>query len=127
MVSKVVEEWVNQACYDFETAKAMQEAQRHLYVLFCCQQAVEKMLKALIAKRINESPPRTHNLIQLSKKACLDLTESQEGLLRDLAGFYIATRYPEEIEKLVRKTEAVDTATILAAAEDVLKWLKSML
>ena len=48
--------------------------------------------------------------------AGLDLTGFQEGLLRDLAGFYIATRHPEEIEKLVRKTEAADTATILAAA-----------
>ncbi|MEW6185460.1 MAG: HEPN domain-containing protein [Thermodesulfobacteriota bacterium] len=48
--------WEEQARYDVDTARAMMESGRYLYVLFCCQQAVEKMLKALIAQRTNEFP-----------------------------------------------------------------------
>ena len=47
--------WAEQARYDLETAQAMMESGRYLYVLFCCQQAVEKMLKALIANQTHPS------------------------------------------------------------------------
>jgi HEPN domain-containing protein len=46
-MADAAEKWVAQAQYDIETAKAMFDTGRYLYVLFCCQQAVEKMLKAL--------------------------------------------------------------------------------
>lgn len=38
-------EWAERAQYDLDTADAMFKAGRYLYVLFCCQQAVEKVLK----------------------------------------------------------------------------------
>jgi vacuolar-type H+-ATPase subunit F/Vma7 len=43
--------------FDLDTARAMLESKRYLGVLFCCRQAVEKMLKAIIAKRSQELPP----------------------------------------------------------------------
>jgi len=41
--------WMDRVEYDLETARAMNKAGRYLYVLFMCQQAVEKALKALLA------------------------------------------------------------------------------
>lgn len=41
-----------QAEYDLETARAMLDAGRFLYILFCCQQAIAKALKALIIRII---------------------------------------------------------------------------
>lgn len=38
--------WIERAEYDLETAKAMQQTGRYLYVGFMCQQTVEKALKA---------------------------------------------------------------------------------
>ena len=67
----VVDKWVEKAEYDLETAKAMLDAKRHLYVLFCCQQTIEKMLKAVFAKRMEETPPRVHSLVELSRFAGL--------------------------------------------------------
>ena len=64
-MSEISKEWVERARYDLETAKSMLEAGRYLYVLFCCQQAVEKAIKALIAERTNDMPPRIHNLPKL--------------------------------------------------------------
>jgi len=48
--------WLEQARYDLETAPAMLASERCLYVLFCCRQAVEKALKALIVERSREFP-----------------------------------------------------------------------
>ena len=68
-MADAAERWATQSRYDLETAKAMLDAGRYLYVLFCCQQAVEKMLKALIAKRTKALPPRLHNLMRLADVA----------------------------------------------------------
>ena len=68
----VVERWVEQARYDLDTARAMLNSSRYLYVLFCCQQAVEKTIKAIIAKQSNEFPPRIHALIRLAEVAALE-------------------------------------------------------
>jgi len=62
-------EWADRARYDLETADAMLKAGRYLYVLFCCQQAVEKALKAVIVRRTGELPPRVHNLLRLADVA----------------------------------------------------------
>lgn len=43
--SPTVQKWVEQARYDLETARAMLDSGRYVYVVFCCQQAVEKMIK----------------------------------------------------------------------------------
>ncbi len=38
--------WVEMSDYDFDTAKAMLDTKRYLYVAFMCHQVVEKLLKA---------------------------------------------------------------------------------
>ena len=42
-MDKVVAHWVERAEYDLETAKAMLDTARYLYVAYMCQQAVEKL------------------------------------------------------------------------------------
>ena len=46
-VEEKVEHWLDIAEYDLETAVAMQETGRYLYTVFMCQQALEKLLKAI--------------------------------------------------------------------------------
>lgn len=48
IMTETVRQWVNRSKYDLETARAMQAGGRYFYVVFCCQQAVEKALKAVI-------------------------------------------------------------------------------
>jgi len=57
--------WVDIANYDLETAEAMLKSKRYLYVGFMCHQAIEKMLKAIYSYKIQEMPPRIHNLARL--------------------------------------------------------------
>jgi HEPN domain-containing protein len=94
------EYWLGLARYDLETAKAVLEKKRFVYVLVMCQQTVEKTLKALYAKLRSEIPPRIHNLVELSERYGIGLTPEQEDRLRQLNFYYIGARYPEDISDL---------------------------
>jgi len=58
---KDVKSWVDASRYDLETARALLGARRYLYVLFMCQQSLEKVLKAHVMTRTMEFPPRIHS------------------------------------------------------------------
>ena len=84
--------WLEQARYDLETARAMLEAHRYVYVLFCCQQAVEKTLKGRIAQNTGKLPPRSHNLPALADAASVGLDEPRRDFLRELSAYYVQSR-----------------------------------
>ena len=126
-MSTAVQSWVEQARYDLDTARAMLQSGRYLYVLFCCRQAVEKMLKAIIARRSGQLPPRLHQLIRLTEVAGLSVDEMRADFLRELSSYYIPTRYPEEISTMAFKVKAEKANSVLKQSEEVIQWLASML
>lgn len=105
----------------------MLDSGRFLYVLFCCQQAVEKMLKGVIAKRTNEFPPRLHNLMRLVHHAQLELEKEQAFFMRELSGYYIQTRYPGAVDAPSRKISREMAQEVLSKTEAATRWLSSMI
>jgi len=120
------EHWANQARYDFDKARAMFDSGRYLYVLFCCQQTVEKMLKSIIARHTRELPPRIHQLSRLAEVAGLEPDENRAGFLRELSAYYIQSRYPEEIANLASQVKKQEAKLVLDQTQEVLQWLNSM-
>jgi HEPN domain-containing protein len=104
----------------------MLEAGRYLYVVFCCQQAVEKMLKALIAQRSKELPPRIHQLVRLAEVAGLLVTDEQADLLRELSAYYFQTRYPEEVAEVGSQVKEQQAQRVLGQTQEMAQWLSSM-
>jgi HEPN domain-containing protein len=51
-MNRVFKNWEGTSNYDLRTAEAMYKAGRYLYVVFMCCLAIEKMLKAILSKRI---------------------------------------------------------------------------
>jgi len=127
MTAPVPEQWAELARYDLDTARAMLANERYLYVVFCCQQAVEKMLKAVIAERTGQCPPRLHSLLRLAELAGVALNPDQTALMEDLSRYYIQSRYPEEIPVLSRDLDRARSDQVLKQAQDMLQWLSSML
>lgn len=113
--------------YELDTAKAMLDSGRYLYVLFCCQQAIEKTLKALIALRTQQLPPRVHQLVRLAEAAGLRIEEDRADFLRELSAYYIQTRYPEETAGEEFPIEMETVRSILGRTEETVRWLESML
>ena len=116
-------QWLDLARYDIATAEAMLKSGRYLYVLFCCQQAVEKTLKACVIEKTNEFPARTHDLARLAREAEITLSEEQDRFLRTLTKFYLGTRYPEEVNMLAKDATRDMAASICEEAKGFLGWL----
>jgi HEPN domain-containing protein len=119
--------WAEQAQYDLDTANAMFEAGRYVYVLFCCQQAIEKALKAVIVKKTGEMPPRIHNLLRLAETAGIESTQEQIHFLTKLSGYYVQSRYPEEIKAAGATITQELARDVLGKTEQTVKCVLSTL
>lgn len=61
------EYWFDSAEYDLQTAHAMLETQRLLYVGFMCHQTIEKALKGIyVSRKPEEELPYIHKLVRLA-------------------------------------------------------------
>jgi HEPN domain-containing protein len=122
-----VEHWLDIAEYDLETATAMQDSGRYLYTAFMCQQALEKLLKAIHIQQTGNEAPRTHNLIYLY--GLLTLPDKAEYLqvMTSLNTYYIEGRYPSYKQKLSQLLDKTKTQDFLIKTQEIFKWLKSQL
>ncbi|MCE5268149.1 MAG: HEPN domain-containing protein [Planctomycetaceae bacterium] len=119
-------QWADQARYDLETADAMLKAGRYLYVVFCCQQAVEKAIKAFIIRKTGEFPPRVHNLVRLAEVAEIESDGERIRFLGELSGYYIQSRYPEEIKAVGSAVTAELALDVLGKTEQMVTWVLSI-
>jgi len=121
-----VKYWVDLSKYDIDTAKAMLESGRYLYVLFTCQQSIEKMLKALIVKNTKSFPPKIHDLVKLINIAKIDIETEQKEFLAKLNYYYLETRYPRELSEISKQIKKNTAANFYNNTKKILKWLKSI-
>ncbi len=121
-----VAEWVAYADRDLAVAQDMARLGHDAWALITCQQAIEKLLKALVAER-GEHPPRTHSLPRLASMIGLGLTESQVKLFADLSNAYLMARYPGEVPAEALDPDEMGAEEYLAATEEVCEWLRQQL
>jgi HEPN domain-containing protein len=124
-MTSIPEKWMERAHYDLDTAQAMLDSGRLIYVLFCSQQAVEKALKSVIAKRTEESPPRIHNLGLLLERSSLNASSEQTDFLLDLSSYYIRSRYPEEAASFDQLVNHDMAQQVLDSTRSILQWIAS--
>jgi HEPN domain-containing protein len=123
-MDKYVSHWLERSDYDLETAKAMLDAGRYLYVAYICQQAIEKLLKAIIAQHGKENLP-IHNLNRLAELAELrsDLTVEQVDLLAELTAYNIEARYGDYKESLSEVVDSPKANVLYAQTRGLFQWL----
>ena len=95
-MSDTVNYWVELSDYDIETAFAMLKSKRYLYVGFMAHQSIEKIIKAYFVKTKKETPPFSHSLSYLAKRAeVYDLfSDKQKFFIDMLEPMNIEARYP---------------------------------
>ena len=123
-MDKIVGHWVERAKYDLETAKAMLDTARYLYVAYMCQQAVEKLLKGIMAYQGKENMP-VHNLIRLSELAEIkdNLNSQQFKFLAELTPYCIEARYgdyKESLSEIINKKKAKE---VYQKTQEIFRWL----
>lgn len=125
MVKKAVHKWMERAKYDLNTASALMDARKYLYVAFMCQQAIEKMLKAVLIREGKEVLP-IHNLVRLAELSgiVLKMSEAQKEFLADLTPYAIAARYGDYKRNLSEIINRGKAKKLLAETETMFRWLK---
>jgi HEPN domain-containing protein len=117
-------EWLKQAEYDINTAEFMYDGGRFFYAVFMCHLAVEKALKGLFQQKLQETPPKTHNLVYLLSKIGIRPDENIGKIITKLNEASIATRYPDDIDVLQRNYTQAVTKQILSQTKEALEWIK---
>lgn len=84
--------WIQQAAHDLEAAEKNLNMAIFDYCLIGCEQAVEKILKALYLKITGKEPPHIHVLEELVEK--VELQNELAELIVELDDYYFLIRYP---------------------------------
>lgn len=121
--------WVELSDYDLDTASAMLDTKRFLYVGFMCHQSIEKLIKAVLSTQADEIPPKVHNLIRLAEKASLldKMTDTQKKTLFLLNPLNIESRYPSYKDNLLKQLTADKCSDIINQTKELAQWIKTQL
>ena len=124
-----VKYWVELADYDFDTALAMLETKRFLYVGFMCHQVIEKMLKAYWSNVLEEPALKIHSLSRLAEKSGLDkeMSEEQTDFIDALEPLNIEARYPSYKERLMKTLTEERCKELMKQTDELRLWIKSRL
>jgi HEPN domain-containing protein len=119
-IEKQVGYWRDSANEDWTVAGELVRGGRTRHGLFFAHLALEKTLKAIIARRAQDIPPRLHNLVRLAEIAGVEPTEEQLDTLAVMNTFNLEGRYPAPHIVAPTRDEAL---IYLARTEELLEWL----
>lgn len=122
--NKQIEYWIEGAKNDLDAAELLIKNGKFLHGLFFCHLAIEKAIKAFVVKETKEVPPRSHNLIYLSEKAHLLLSEEFTLFIGILMKYQLEGRYPDyqvEIPSFEMTNE------YFLKTKELLQWLANQL
>ena len=120
------EEWFFQSDYDLETAQHMLQSGRNVYCIFMCHLSLEKALKGLFIKRLNQFPPKIHNLIYFVEKLALDPEDAHLDFLIRINKMSITTRYTEDMRSMIKLFPQERTNDIYQHTKTIQQWIKNL-
>ncbi|MBI4711918.1 MAG: HEPN domain-containing protein [Planctomycetes bacterium] len=123
-IKKVVQNWLDSAQYDLETAEFMLKTRRYIYTVFMCHLCLEKGLKAKVEQITAKTPPKTHDLEYLVKLAGLLPSKERRTFIAEISNLSIVTRYPSDFRRLLKDFSLRRTATILRMTKEVFQWIR---
>lgn len=114
---------IAQAERDLENADGNIGISAYEVAAFLCQQAVEKLLKALWIETRRQAPPFTHNLLDLARP--FGPSAEAERKLFYLNLDYTVARYPDAANGIpYEQYNEVIAREKLGAAREVFEWLR---
>lgn len=117
--------WLDKAKESLDDAVSSFESHRYGLTAFCCQQALEKLLKTAIIKFKVERPRKIHDLLPLLKDSNLEISEKDKQEIAKISKFYFLVRYPD-INKEFFATSKIAKDTVKKTKE-IFLWIKNKL
>jgi len=118
-------EWLKQAIYDMDTADVMFASGKYIYTIFMCHLSSEKALKGLFRQWFNSVSPKSHNLIYFIERLEIKIDSDIQNYIAMLNNVSVPTRYPENLEKMIKVFTEERTGEILKRGKEVLSWIEN--
>lgn len=124
-----VEYWSELSDYDLDTAQAMYDAGRWLYVGYMCHQTLEKIFKAFWCSRKDEPAPFSHNLINIAQSCGLAqmLSDEHKAFVSLVMPLNIEARYPSYKQALGESLSQERCSELIAKTREMQQWVKTKL
>lgn len=122
-----VQKWLRFAEADMSSAEALHQVGQDLNAIFHLQQAIEKVMKALLLKQTSKEPPRIHGLRKLAERCALTLAPEQALLLENLSEYYVESRYPGDWREVPADVISREAARLISASREFIPWLRSQI
>lgn len=123
-IQKISQFWKDSAEKDLKVAIDLLRLKHYPQCLFFGHLCLEKMLKAIIVKRVKTHALPIHDLVRLAKAANLDFSESEEQDFNTISKFNVAARYQEEKYKMYKLATASYARKYFKLIEKYYLWLK---
>ena len=124
---KIVQFWVESSNQNYETMQHLMQSKDYNWALFLGHLIIEKLLKAHYVKKLQKHPLFTHDLLRLSQKAELELTEEQEEWLDEISTFNLNTRYDNYKQEFKTRCTLEFTTRWIKNIETIRLWLINQL
>ena len=128
-IEEKINYWIEISEYDLDTADAMLQTKRFLYVGFMCHQAIEKILKGYYVSVHEKTPPYSHNLSVLSEESGIygEFSAEQEDFIDLLSPLNVKARYPAYKKNIMKILNETECKRILTGTKELHQWIKKKL
>lgn len=118
--------WLNYAEADLRAAEHLFGTGDFMACAFHCQQAVEKLLKAIIVAETGRRPPYVHNLrVLLEQIGSFEIPEEVVRRTIEIEPHYVGARYPGVVDPDFYNRQNVEQ--LLADTVEVYRWFQEQL
>jgi HEPN domain-containing protein len=123
--------WLTDAQYEMDTAEHMFATGCWFYVLFMCQQSIEKLAKGLYGLYFDfNTIPFTHRIelliMPIADKVSLHISQDILGLLADLSKHFPNKQYPDYKQLLSQKVTRYEELRLLNLSREVFAWRQTL-
>ena len=124
------EYWLDIAQYDLDVAKSMLESEHWLYVVFMCQQSIEKLVKGLYSYYMPDTPPHLHNIktiaARIESHLPMPIPSDKMDFFDELAAYYLNNRYPDYMSKLSSQISETEAVNVMTKTTEIFTWLLTL-
>ncbi len=126
-IDKIVQHWLESAERNHKTMIHLTDSKDYSWALFMGHLVIEKTLKALYVKRLEKHALFTHDLLRLSSKIGLELTDDFQEWLDVITTFNLNARYDNYKQDFYKLCTKEFTDFWLDRIEEIRLWLKNQL
>lgn len=113
--------WLLQAKEHYDDALYLYDGSRYSMAVYCCHQALEKILKAAIVEFANQIPPKIHNLDALARQSTLSFSDQILEDLAEITRHFWRVRYPDFQQYTYTSKETVEST--ITKTKELYLWI----